>query len=54
LTPTPKQSPGLLAAALASCFWVCGFYFGKIALGEMNVSSMVFCRFFFSSIGLLG
>jgi drug/metabolite transporter (DMT)-like permease len=54
LTPTQKNKAlGFLAAALASCFWGCGFYFGKIALGEMNVGSMVFYRFFFASIGLL-
>ena len=44
---------GFLAAFLASCFWGCGFYFGKIALAEMNVGAMVFYRFAFATLGLL-
>jgi drug/metabolite transporter (DMT)-like permease len=44
---------GFAAAALASSFWGCGFFFGKIALAEMGVGSMVFYRFFFASLGLL-
>src|ERR1700734_4088737 len=44
---------GFLAAFLASCFWGCGFYFGKIALNEMNVGAMVFYRFAFALLGLL-
>ena len=44
---------GFVAAFLASCFWGCGFYFGKIALNEMNVGAMVFYRFAFATIGLL-
>lgn len=44
---------GFLAAFLASCFWGCGFYFGKIALAEMSVGSMVFYRFLFATLGLL-
>ena len=43
---------GFLAAFLASCFWGCGFYFGKIALDEMNVGAMVFYRFAFALLGL--
>ena len=34
-------------------FWGCGFFFGKIALAEMNVGAMVFYRFAFSMLGLL-
>jgi drug/metabolite transporter (DMT)-like permease len=34
-------------------FWGCGFFFGKIALAEMGVGSMVFYRFMFATIGLL-
>ena len=50
----PKnRTMGFLAAALASSFWGCGFYFGKIALGEMNVGAMVFYRFAFATLGLL-
>jgi drug/metabolite transporter (DMT)-like permease len=44
---------GFLAAFLASSFWGCGFYFGKIALAEMNVGAMVFYRFAFATLGLL-
>jgi drug/metabolite transporter (DMT)-like permease len=43
---------GFLAAFLASCFWGCGFYFGKIALAEMSVGAMVFYRFAFALLGL--
>lgn len=53
---TPKlanRTLGFLACGLASCFWGCGFYFGKIALAEMTVGSMVLYRFLFASIGLL-
>jgi drug/metabolite transporter (DMT)-like permease len=44
---------GFLAAALASSFWGCGFFFGKIALAEMNVGAMVLYRFLFATLGLL-
>ena len=44
---------GFVAAAVASSFWGCGFFFGKIALAEMSVGSMVFYRFFFATLGLL-
>ncbi len=47
------RSLGFLAAFLASCFWGCGFFFGKIALSEMNVGAMVFYRFAFATLGLL-
>jgi drug/metabolite transporter (DMT)-like permease len=33
--------------------WGCGFFFGKIALAEMGVGSMVFYRFAFATLGLL-
>jgi drug/metabolite transporter (DMT)-like permease len=48
-----RRTLGFLAAALASSFWGCGFFFGKIALAEMGVSSMVFYRFAFATLGLL-
>jgi len=44
---------GFAACALAGTFWGCGFYFGKIALTEMNVGAMVFYRFCFACLGLL-
>jgi drug/metabolite transporter (DMT)-like permease len=52
--PTSRnRTLGFLAAALASSFWGCGFFFGKIALAEMNVGAMVFYRFAFATLGLL-
>jgi drug/metabolite transporter (DMT)-like permease len=33
--------------------WGCGFFFGKIALAEMGVGSMVFYRFVFALLALL-
>jgi drug/metabolite transporter (DMT)-like permease len=51
--PAKNRTLGFLAAALASSFWGCGFFFGKIALAEMNVGAMVFYRFAFASLGLL-
>ena len=44
---------GFAACALASVFWGCGFFFGKIALAEMGVGSMVLYRFIFATIGML-
>jgi len=48
-----RRALGFAACALASTFWGCGFYFGKIALAEMNVGHMVLYRFVFASLGLL-
>jgi len=44
--PDPRQSRtlGFAACFLASALWGCGFYFGKIALAEMNVGQMVLYR----------
>jgi drug/metabolite transporter (DMT)-like permease len=57
MTAAPAKSTnstlGFLACALASTFWGCGFYFGKIALAEMNVGAMVLYRFAFACAGLL-
>ena len=50
---TQQRSLGFAACALASSLWGCGFFFGKIALGEMNAGAMVFYRFGFASLGLL-
>jgi drug/metabolite transporter (DMT)-like permease len=52
-SPAKHRTFGFLAAALASSFWGCGFFFGKIALAEMNVGAMVFYRFAFATLGLL-
>jgi drug/metabolite transporter (DMT)-like permease len=43
---------GYGACALAGCFWGTGFYFGRLALNEMNVESMVLYRFLFASIAI--
>ena len=48
-----RRGLGFAACALASAFWGCGFFFGKIALAEMNVGAMVFYRFLFSIVALL-
>jgi len=52
-TTANGRTIGFAACALASSFWGCGFFFGKIALAEMGVGSMVFYRFMFATIGLL-
>jgi drug/metabolite transporter (DMT)-like permease len=50
---TKHRTLGFLACALASSFWGCGFFFGKIALAEMSVGAMVLYRFLFATLGLL-
>ena len=51
---SPKhRTLGFASCALASALWGCGFYFGKIALAEMNVGAMVLYRFLFASLALL-
>ena len=52
-SPSKRRGLGFAACALASSFWGCGFFFGKIALAEMNVGAMVFYRFFFASLAFL-
>ena len=57
----PSDSPisprtaflGYGACALAGCLWGTGFYFGRLALNEMNVEHMVLYRFLFACLGLL-
>jgi len=44
---------GFLACALASSFWGCGFFFGKIALAEMSFAHMVLYRFLFAMAPML-
>jgi drug/metabolite transporter (DMT)-like permease len=48
-----RPALGFAACAAASCFWGCGFFFGKIALEEMNSSFMVLYRFLFAMPVLL-
>jgi drug/metabolite transporter (DMT)-like permease len=43
----------ILALATAGGLWGTGFYFGKIALSEMPVATMVLFRFVFACLGLL-
>jgi drug/metabolite transporter (DMT)-like permease len=43
-----SRALGFLACGLASCFWGCGFFFGKIALAEMSSAHMVLYRFLFA------
>ena len=50
---TKRRLLGYGACALASSFWGCGFFFGKIALAEMSSSHMVLYRFIFGVIPLL-
>lgn len=46
--PNQRRALGFAACALASSFWGCGFFFGKIALAEMGFAHMVLYRFLFS------
>src|SRR5713101_5850048 len=48
-----RRALGFSACAAASCFWGCGFFFGKIALREMGVAHMVLYRFLFAIVVLL-
>jgi drug/metabolite transporter (DMT)-like permease len=53
-TLTPRTAfLGYGACAVAGCLWGTGFYFGRLALNEMNVEHMVLYRFFFACLGLL-
>lgn len=47
-----NRTLGFLSCALASSLWGCGFFFGKIALREMNVGAMVIYRFLFAALAL--
>ncbi|MGC2163338.1 MAG: DMT family transporter [Silvibacterium sp.] len=43
---------GYGSCALAGTCWGTGFYFGKVALTELNVGHMVFYRFLFACLGI--
>jgi drug/metabolite transporter (DMT)-like permease len=43
----------ILALATAGCLWGTGFFFGKVALSEMPVPTMVLFRFVLACLGLL-
>jgi drug/metabolite transporter (DMT)-like permease len=47
-----RRALGFAACALASSLWGCGFFFGEIALAEMNFAHMVLYRFLFAMIPL--
>jgi drug/metabolite transporter (DMT)-like permease len=47
-----SRALGFAACALASSLWGCGFFFGKIALVQMNVGAMVLYRFLFATLAL--
>jgi drug/metabolite transporter (DMT)-like permease len=47
-----RRALGFVACALASSFWGCGFFFGKIALAEMGFAHMVLYRFLFAMLAL--
>ena len=51
--PNQRRALGFAACMLASSLWGCGFFFGKIALAEMNFAHMVLYRFLFAMVPLL-
>ena len=52
-TRRARPTLGYLACALAGCLWSSGFYFGKVALGELSVAHMVLYRFLFGTVVFL-
>jgi drug/metabolite transporter (DMT)-like permease len=48
-----RRTIPFLALAAAGCFWGTGFYFGRIALDEMPVATMILFRLAFACVGLL-
>ena len=53
MSKQPHRFFPTLALATAGCLWGTGFFFGKIALNEMPVSTMVLFRLLFACAGLL-
>jgi drug/metabolite transporter (DMT)-like permease len=47
-----RRALGFAACALASSLWGCGFFFGEIALAEMNFAHLVLYRFLFAMVPL--
>ena len=47
-----RRGLGFAACWMASALWGSGFFFGRIALNEMNVGAMVFYRFLFGVLAL--
>jgi drug/metabolite transporter (DMT)-like permease len=52
-SPFAISLAGYGSCALAGTCWGTGFYFGKIALTQLNVGHMVLYRFLFACLGLL-
>lgn len=48
-----NRALGFSACATAGALWGTGFFFGKIALREMNVGHMVFYRFVFAFLAFI-
>ena len=48
-----RRVAGFAACALAGSLWGCGFFFGKIALAEMNFAHMVLYRLLFALLALI-
>ena len=48
-----RAALGYGACALAACLWGTGFFWGKLALREMQVEHMVLYRFWFAAVVLL-
>jgi drug/metabolite transporter (DMT)-like permease len=48
-----RRALGFAACAAAGSLWGCGFFFGKLALEEMNFAHMVLYRFLFAMVVLL-
>lgn len=53
MSDQPHRLFPILALATAGCLWGTGFFFGKIALSEMPISTMVLFRLVFACTGLL-
>ncbi len=47
-----SRTLGFASCALASTLWGSGFFFGKIALTQMNVGAMTLYRFLFATLAL--
>jgi drug/metabolite transporter (DMT)-like permease len=52
MTSHKSRALGFAACAVACSLWGCGFFFGKIALTEMNVGAMILCRFLVATLAL--
>ena len=53
MIPQRGRTLSILALTTAGCLWGTGFFFGKVALDEMPVATMVLFRFAFACAGLL-